>query len=136
MVGLLLGWPQHALRADCREGFALVLCAHQGNAQVARLLLTAPHHATRANCSNGKTALVMACKRGHVEMARVLLSAPLHAARADCREGDALIVAVRSACCWSGRSTRPAPAAAEAPRCAGQGGQGITRSWICCGCTS
>lgn len=53
MVRLLLTWPVHTPKANCRDGHALVLAAEAGNVDIVRLLLTWPHNAPRADCQVG-----------------------------------------------------------------------------------
>eukprot|EP00798_Chlamydomonas_sp_ICE-L_P009249 gene9249-biopygen9124 len=77
--------PQHAARADCQDGRALVNAASNGHTDIVRLLLEAPEHAARANCLDGQ-ALVNAASNGHTDFVRLLEAAPEHAAHADCQE--------------------------------------------------
>ena len=53
LVQLLLTWPEHAPRADCKDGLALVAAATGGHEKVVRLLLAWPCHAPGAACQDG-----------------------------------------------------------------------------------
>ncbi len=74
VVRLLLSWPEHAPRADCLDGEALVNAAERGHVDMVRLLLSWPEHAPPADSRNGQ-ALVFAAERGHVEVVRLLKDA-------------------------------------------------------------
>jgi hypothetical protein len=69
---------------------ALLLVASQGQADLARLLLTAPQHPAHADCHDGQ-ALLSAATSDHSAIVCMLLDAPQHAAHADCRDGEALM---------------------------------------------
>ena len=45
VVRTLLGWPEHAPHADCRNSEALVMAAGKGHEVVVRTLLSWPEHA-------------------------------------------------------------------------------------------
>ena len=70
VVRLLLSWPVHAPRADCRDGQALVWAAERGHIDVVRLLLEWPVHAPRADCQNGKALSLT--RRVHLDVWRLL----------------------------------------------------------------
>ena len=75
---LLLTWPQHAPRADCRDHGAFDDGSQRGtSADVVRLLLGWPLHAPQADCPNCR-ALFQAVFGGHHEgvMGHLLLEWP------------------------------------------------------------
>ena len=86
---LLLGWQEHAPRADCQRGVALLEAVRGGHEGVVRLLLGWPVHAPRADCQGG-IALLEAARGGYEGVVRLLIEWPLHDMRADCQEGRAL----------------------------------------------
>ena len=55
---LLLEWGEHAPRADCQDGEALVIAAVGGHEAAVRLLLGWREHAPRADCQGGRPLLV------------------------------------------------------------------------------
>ncbi len=79
-------------RADCQDGWALIVAAEGGHEAVVRLLLGWREHAPRADCRSGQ-ALIEAAAYGHEAVVRLLLGWREHAPRADCRDGHALILA-------------------------------------------
>ncbi len=93
-VRLLLE-SEHAPRADCQDGEALLSTALTGHVPVARLLLEWPEHAPRADCQDGWT-LVLAAQDGHLDLVELLLGWPVHPPMPHCRDGDALIEAARN----------------------------------------
>jgi hypothetical protein len=66
---MLLEWPEHAPRADCGDGTALVVAAANGNRRGVVMLLEWPEHAPRADCRDGDAIFyairAMSAEKGH-----------------------------------------------------------------------
>ncbi len=95
IVQLLLEYKEHAPRADCRDGVALVAAAEGGHVDVVRLLLEWKEHAPRAVCRD-EVALFVAVESGHFSVVQHLLSCKEHVPRAECFDGSALSAAAQN----------------------------------------
>ena len=89
---LLLEWPEHAPKADCMSGEALVQAAEHGHVAAMQLLLGWGMDAPTADCQYGM-ALVAAARGGSEAAVRLLLGQESNPARADCQACRALAVA-------------------------------------------